>query len=86
MARIILESFIKSISGKVGNMYFKTYANGRITMTTALPSKRSTPCSEAERKSKQLFAKRAAMVRKLKVQFPGKSDKELWTIVKQLND
>lgn len=84
MAKITLQPFITSISGRIGNMYFRTYASGKTTMTTNQPRKRSTPCSEAEIQAKQLFAKRAAIVKNLRKQYPDKSLKDLWKIAKQM--
>ena len=85
MAKIILNSFIKSISGRVGNMFFRTYPSGKVTMTCNAPAKRTKPASDAEIKARALFAKRAAVVKKLAKEYPDKSQKDLWTIAKQMD-
>lgn len=85
MAKIVLHSFIKSVSGRIGNMFFRTYPSGTVTMTTTAPRKRATPPSAAEKEAQVLFAKRAEMVRKLAQEYPGKSRKELWKLVKQMD-
>ena len=43
-----------SISGKLGDVCYRTHKNGTVTMTK-LPSKRRTPVSEKEKQHRQWF-------------------------------
>ena len=86
MATVKLQPFIASISGKMGDVYFKTYASGKVTMTTHTPTKRTTPVSPKEMQHRENFSRRAALVNRLKAEYPYKSKKELWELAKQIDN
>ena len=92
--KVELAAGIDSISGKCGNMIFKTYKrpNGK-TETRAYfnphcPSSwekvnpRKTPPSEAEIKARSLFARRQAYVQELLASGRYHNKKEAWKIAK----
>jgi len=61
MAKCTIDPFtgeIVTISGKLGNMLFKTYRNGQVRgyLLPSTPTPRSTPLSEKEIASRNLFA------------------------------
>lgn len=58
MARVTLIPELKGISGKIGNMVFKTYKNGqvRVYKATEKPVARSTKPSERELANRRRFA------------------------------
>ena len=92
--KVELAAGIDSISGKCGNMIFKTYKrpNGK-TETRAYfnPYRRSswekvnvrkTPPSDAEIKARSLFARRQAYVQELLASGRYHDKKEAWKIAK----
>ena len=54
MAKVTLMDGIQSISGKLGDVCYRTHKNGTVTLTK-LPSKRRTPVSEKEKQHRQWF-------------------------------
>ena len=81
MARIILRSEFEGISGKVGNMLFRTMRDGRVFMYQAPSYQRRVPVTEGEKKARKLMAKRQGRV--MELMKAGKSRKEAWAIAKQ---
>ena len=92
--KVELAAGIESVSGKCGNMIFKTFKrpNGK-TETRAYfnPYRRSswekvnprkTPLSEAEIKARSLFARRQAYVQELLASGRYHDKKEAWKIAK----
>ena len=82
MARVTPPMGIRSISGKMGNVCFRTMkATGKIYMTT-LPQKRKHLClSQEERMTRILFTKRAEIVRMMKKAGSKLPVRELWKLV-----
>ena len=88
MARVTPPMGISKISGKVGNMCFRTMkATGNVYMYPLKePSNqvRSTKeLSEAARAQRERFAHRAELVRNMRKAGSKKTQKELWKIVSQ---
>ena len=55
MAKVILMDGMAGISGKVGNMVFRTYKNGKVTCIPYEPKQRITPPSAKEMKNREAF-------------------------------
>lgn len=67
MARVTLvNGAIKSISGRLGNMIYKTYKNGTTKAYPYRKSERSTPLSKNEAISRSLFKEAAAETKRRK--------------------
>ena len=81
MAKITLRPEIASISGKVGNMVFKTMKNGQVYLYKAPSYERKRKLSKAEKASRELMAKRQKRV--VELMRNGLSRKEAWTVAKQ---
>ena len=69
MAKCTIDPFtgeIVTISGKLGNMLFKTYRNGQVRgyLLPSSPTPRSTPLSEKEIVSRNLFAIAATVTKR----------------------
>ena len=90
--KVELAAGIESVSGKCGNMIFKTYKrpNGK-TETRAYfnpycrwdkVNVRKTPPSDAEIKARSLFARRIAYVQELLASGRYHDKKEAWKIAK----
>lgn len=56
MAKVELPAGIKSISGRIGNVVYRTLPNGKIIATRYQKRERTTPVSDAERKARRIFA------------------------------
>ena len=56
MAKVTLSPELQSISGKVGNLIFKTYKSGKVGLYRYLPTRRTAPLSPEERASRRRFA------------------------------
>lgn len=84
MAQVTLPSFLQSISGRVGNVCFRTYASGRTGLYLCDPPKRKTPLTNAETRARELFKERAQHVNKIMKDNPYLTRKQAWTIAKQL--
>lgn len=76
MARVTLRPEIAGISGKVGNMIFKTFKNGQVRVYKAPEYQRKTKPSENEMKARDLFEQRAQRVKQLMAL--GISKQEAW--------
>lgn len=83
MANVELMPGIKSISGKVGNMIFKTYKNGKVRAFPAEQRKRRTKVTKAETSNRFNFGTIAVEVAKRMAAGDTRSKKELWAIVKK---
>ena len=81
MAKVTLRPEFEGISGKVGNMLFRTYKNGEVRMYKAPEYKRSTPVSNKEHKIRELFYRRCKRVSELLKS--GISKQEAWAIAKK---
>jgi len=83
MAKVELMPCIESLSGRVGNIIFKTYKNGQVRMYPAAPSQRRTPVSKAETANRSLFMLIAREVNRLKAVGDPRSRKVLWNVVRK---
>ena len=83
MARVTLPMGIVSVSGKVGNMCFRTMkATGR-TYMTGLPSKRVTQPKPSEIEARERFARKARLVKAMRQEGTKLTQKELWKLAEQ---
>ena len=80
MAKVTLRPEIIGISGKVGNMVFKTYKNGQVRLYKAPSYQRKTSVTNAERQARSTFALRCKRVTQLMAD--GLSKQEAWDIAK----
>lgn len=84
MARVTLPSFIKSISGQVGNICFRTYASGKTGVYPVQKQQRSKPVTKAETRARDLFKERVKRVNNIMRDDPFITRKKAWEIVKQM--
>lgn len=83
MARVTPPMGIRSISGKVGNVCFRTMkGSGRVYMST-LPATRKTALRPREIVNQNRFSKRAYIVGQLRLMGSTLSTKALWALVSQ---
>ena len=83
MARVTLPLGITRISGRVGNVCFRTMsATGRVYMRP-VPPVRTSPLSAAEIENRARFKKRVLLVQQMHNAGTRLSNKELWKIAKQ---
>ena len=84
MARVTLPMGIKGISGKVGDVCFRTMkATGR-TYMVRLPSRRRTRITASELEARERFKRRAQLVSQMRKTGSKLSTKELWEMVKRV--
>lgn len=81
MAKCILRPEIIAISGKVGNMLFKTMKDGTVRVYKAPSYERRKPVSEHERSVRSLFERRHKYVTELMQ--AGMSRSEAWKRAKE---
>lgn len=84
MARVTLPMGIVGISGKVGNMYFRTRKLTGTVYLCKLPKKRATAISSEEERCRELFKKRSLLVRQMHQYGSLLSRKQLWKIAKEV--
>lgn len=84
MAKVTLPMGIEKISGRVGNYCFRTMkATGR-TYMTGLPSKRTTKLQTRELEARERFARKARLVKEMRLAGSKLTQKELWRIAEQV--
>ena len=84
MARVTLPMGIKGISGKVGDVCFRTMkATGRTCMVR-LPSRRRTRITASELEARERFKRRAQLVSQMRETGSKLSTKELWEMAKRV--
>lgn len=84
MARVTLPMGIKGISGKVGDVCFRTMkATGRAYMVR-LPSRRRTRITASELEARERFKRRAQLVSQMRKAGSKLSTKELWEMAKRV--
>lgn len=83
MARVKLPMGITSISGKLGNVCFRTMKGSGKVFMTRLPKARKTEVRPKEILNRRLFARRAQIVVQLRKAGAKLSTAELWKIVSQ---
>ena len=84
MAHVTLPPFIQSISGRVGNLCFRTSAEGKTTVYVNAKKSRSTPLTKQEVHARELFAERVQRVNKIMQENPSITRKQAWKIAKQI--
>jgi len=83
MAKVTLPMGIRSISGKVGNVCFRTMkATGKVYMGS-LPQARKTQPSASEIEAREQFARKARIVKVLRQAGVKMTAKELWKLAEQ---
>ena len=86
MARVTLPPFIRSISGQIGNLHFRTSASGKTTVYAATPRKRTKPLSNAEKAARLRFRQVAKTVALMQHQGSQLSRHELWILASAAYD
>ena len=86
MAKVTLPPFIQSISGRLGDLSFRTSASGKTSVTCFKPRPRTTPVSPKELSARTRFAQIAKTVAQMRLQGSQLSRKELWNLARQAYD
>ena len=84
MARVTLSAGITSISGKLGNMYFRTMKATGKTYMHSLPQKRTIPLRQREIEVRERFVKRAQLVTAMRRAGSKLPKKKLWQIASEI--
>lgn len=84
MARVTLPMGIVSISGKVGDVCFRTMKKTGTVYMAHLPRARKIKYSTSELEAMENFSKRAKLVAQLRNAGSQLSRKELWRIASQV--
>lgn len=80
MARVTLPAGIASISGRVGNVCFRTMkATGKVFMSSLPEVRKSRPSAE-ELASRERFRKKAQLVSMMRKAGSRLSNKQLWEL------
>ena len=83
MAKVTLPMGIKSISGKVGNVCFRTMkATGKVYMVSMSQVRKTQP-SASEIEARERFARKARIVKIMRQAGVKMTAKELWKLAKQ---
>ena len=86
MAKVKMMAGIAAISGKFGNMYFRTdKRTGRVSLCN-MPKKNSIGLSDKQRAHHERFAAIAKMVTQMRADGSRKSRKQLWKIATNAYD
>ena len=84
MARVTFPMGIERVSGRVGDVCFRTMkATGR-TYMSSMPSKRTTKLQASEIEARERFARKARIVRAMRQAGARRTIKELWKIAEQV--
>ena len=84
MAQVTLPPFLRSISGRLGNICFRTYASGKTGFYLLSSPNHATPISKEEMRTRELFAERVQRVNNIMKDDPSITRKQAWIIVKQI--
>lgn len=83
MAQVTLPAGIERISGKVGNICFRTMkATGKVYVGS-LPKARKTQPSASEIEARERFARKARIVKIMRIAGSKMTVKELWKLAEQ---
>ena len=86
MPKVRMMAGIASISGKFGNMYFRTdKKSGQISLCH-MPEKKTMALSESQQLHRQRFSAIAKMVTQMRKSGTRKNTKQLWKIATQAYD
>lgn len=84
MVRVTLPAGIESLSGRFGDVCFRTMkATGR-TYMVRLPSRRRTRITASELEARERFKRRAQLVSQMRKAGSKLSTKELWKMAKRV--
>lgn len=84
MAKVSLPAGIRSISGKVGNICFRTMkTTGKVYMSS-LAQVRKTQPSASEIEARERFARKARIVKVMRQAGVKMTAKELWKLAEQV--
>ena len=83
MALVTLPMGISRISGRVGNMYFRTMKATGKTYMMSLPGKRTTPPQPSEIEARERFARKARLVNFMRQEGSKLPRKKLWELAEQ---
>ena len=87
MPKVKMMSGIAAISGKFGNMYFRTYKRtGRVSLCHMPQKKAATAPTEQQQAHQQRFATIAKIVIELRQTHKRKTRKQLWKIATEAYD
>ena len=86
MAKVTLPPFIRSISGQLGNLRFRTSGSGKTTVSAYTPHKRTTPLTPGEIAARERFCKIASTVAQMRREGSLLSRKELWILASAAYD
>lgn len=84
MAQVVLPPFLHSISGRLDNVCFRSFASGKTGFYLLSSKKRTTPVSKAEMRARELFAERVQRVNNIMKENPSITRKQAWIIAKQI--
>ena len=84
MARVTLPMGIKGISGKVGDVCFRTMKKTGTVYMTHLPRARKVKYSASELEARERFKRRAQLVSQMRKAGSKLSTKELWKMAKRV--
>ena len=83
MARVTLPMGIEKISGRVGNLCFRTMkASGKVYMGR-MPQERKTALKASELEAREVFKKRAQLVSMMRKVGSRLSTQQLWKLAAQ---
>lgn len=80
MAKCKLPPFILSLSGKVGNLCFRTSASGKTSLYPCPKKQQDETPTQKQLNTRELFKERIIQVNNIKKQNPSFSHKEAWKI------
>lgn len=83
MARVTFPMGITRVSGRVGNVCFRTMRATGKTYISSLPSKRMTKPMASEIAAREQFARKARLVRIMRREGSKLTTKELWALAGQ---
>jgi len=83
MARVTLPMGITRVSGRVGNVCFRTMKATGKTYMVGLPSKRTTKVQGRELEVRERFARKARLVKIMRQEGSKLTLKELWKLAEQ---
>ena len=83
MAKCKLQPFILSLSGKVGNLCFRTSASGKTSLYPCPKKQQNETPTQKQLNTRELFKERVTQVNNIKKQYPNISSKEAWEIIMQ---
>ena len=83
MARVTLPMGITRVSGRVGNICFRTMKATGKTYMVGLPRKRKTPLQAGELEARERFARKARLVKIMRQEGSKLTQKDLWKLADQ---